>query len=138
MTTLRPSRRETPRRSLRSPLMKGRRPGSEAEATAMRTRSLPQISDPGRSPKKTLWPRIPCARTRCMDDTACGACRASHQLSAIRPSCGDSDHCVLTEGSVPGTCAVTSERIARRKDAGRKSGKPETRESLRPTRGLSG
>jgi len=53
-----------------------------------------------------------------------------------RDNCGDSDHCMLPEDSAPGTCAVASERVALRKDAGRK--KKLRRASLRSDGRITG
>ena len=47
------------------------------------------------------------------------ACRVSHQLGAIRLFCGDSNHCVLSEESVPGICVVASERVRMQKSSRR-------------------
>ena len=44
-------------------------------------------------------------------------CGATHQLSAIRPLCGDSDLCVPPGGSAPGTCTVASNNEILRKDS---------------------
>ena len=78
--------------------------------------SLSRIWDPGRLPRRPKEMRRPgrISRARTQDDAIRGAYRASHQLGAIRPPRGDSDYCVLPEGSASDTCAVASERGIRR------------------------